>query len=135
MAGSVSDRLRIKAGMRVLTLSPFPGFSDLLDPLPPGVTVNTAADGLYDCVLLFVRSRAETDQHSLTAARAVKPGGLLWTCYPKLTSKLKADITRDHGWDMLTGAGWAGIAMISIDDTWSAMRWRPADLVKRKGSA
>lgn len=135
MAGSLSDRLRIKAGMRVLLLNPFPGFSDLLDPSAAGFSVDTAPVGQYDCVVLFVRSRAEADQHSPTAASAVKPGGLLWTCYPKLTSKLKGDITRDQGWDALIGAGWAGIAMISIDDTWSAMRWRPAESVKRKSNA
>ena len=32
---------------------------------------------------------------------------------------------RDHGWDPLTAAGWEVVSVVSIDDTWSALRFRP----------
>lgn len=52
--------------------------------------------------------------------------------YPKKSSKVKTDLTRDIGWDVVTDVGWTGIAQVSIDDTWSATRFRPADDVGRR---
>ncbi len=88
--------------------------------------------GVYDCVILFVRNAAEADRDSAAATAAVKPGGLLWTCYPKVSGSIKTDITRDKGWDALVAAGWRGIASIRIDETWSAVRWRPEADVRSK---
>jgi hypothetical protein len=57
----------------------------------------------------------------------VEPGGMLWLTYPKLTSKLKTDISRDSINLFAQQNGWTGIAMISIDDNWSALRLKPVD--------
>ncbi|HYO89253.1 MAG TPA: hypothetical protein VER79_11430 [Candidatus Limnocylindrales bacterium] len=67
------------------------------------------------------------------AILAVKPGGVFWACYPKLTGEIKTDITRDKGWDALTGAGWRGVAQVSVDGTWSALRFRPETDIKPRG--
>jgi hypothetical protein len=61
----------------------------------------------------------------------VRPDGLLWICYPKKSSKAATDLTRDVLWDMVKGYGVVGVSLISIDDVWSAMRFRPADQVGR----
>lgn len=90
--------------------------------------------GQYDYVQLFVTGSEELATYGPKALEAVNPEGLLWMCYPKGSSKIKTDLHRDKGWDLLTSAGFEGIAMISIDDTWSAMRFRPASLVKSSGS-
>jgi hypothetical protein len=45
-------------------------------------------------------------------------------CYPKKTSSLKGDLSRDEGWGKLIDAGYEGVAMVSIDDTWSAFRFK-----------
>jgi len=56
----------------------------------------------------------------------------LWFCYPKKTGKIKTDISRDIGWDTVAKLGYEGIRAISIDDTWSGMRFRPREEIKRK---
>jgi hypothetical protein len=48
--------------------------------------------------------------------------GLLWVTYPKGTSRIKADINRDSINDFAKSIGLQGVAMISVDDTWSALR-------------
>jgi len=53
----------------------------------------------------------------------------LWISYPKRSSKVETDITRDVGWDVVYKAGLEGVTQIAIDDTWSALRFRPADRV------
>lgn len=66
------------------------------------------------------------------AVEAVKPEGVLWISYPKGSSKIKTDISRDKGWDSVKAMGFVGVSMISVDDTWSAMRFRPVELTKRR---
>ncbi len=47
-----------------------------------------------------------------------------WAAYPKKTSGIDTDITRDHGWEALNAAGLRPVRQIAIDDTWSALRFR-----------
>lgn len=61
--------------------------------------------------------------------RYLKPDGMFWISYPKQTSKVKTDLNRDILWKLMEKHGLAGVAMISIDNVWSAMRFRPADKV------
>ncbi len=48
----------------------------------------------------------------------------LWCAYPKKSSGIKSDITRDSGWDYLTDNGLEIVSIISIDETWSAVRFK-----------
>ena len=52
----------------------------------------------------------------------LKPKGLLWITYPKGAAKIKSDITRDRIWRYAKTGGLDGVAMVAVDDTWSAMR-------------
>jgi predicted transport protein len=47
--------------------------------------------------------------------------------YPKTSSGIKTDLTRDVGWKIVEDAGWRGIAQVAIDETWSATRFRPSE--------
>lgn len=118
-------KLGLKPGMQAAILNAPPGYTELLGQLPEGVTLAERLDGLFDLVQLFVKGRSELERHAPAAIAAVKPDGLLWICYPKITSRLKSDITRDHGWEVVSAAGWGGVSMIAIDETWSAMRFKP----------
>jgi hypothetical protein len=101
-----------------------------LGELPEGVEVAAQPEpGSCDLVHLFVSSRMELEERAPQVLEAVKHAGFLWISYPKKTSKIKTDIHRDAGWDVVKNAGWEGIALISVDDTWSAMRFRPSDLI------
>jgi hypothetical protein len=61
----------------------------------------------------------------------MKPGELLWATYPKGTSKVKTDINRDIIASYVRTIGLVGVAMISIDDTWAALRLRPIKATDR----
>ena len=47
---------------------------------------------------------------------------------------MKTDITRDRGWEPVTAGGLRPVTQIAIDETWSALRWRPIELVKSRTS-
>jgi hypothetical protein len=122
---SLTKKLVLKPGYRVLLLNAPAGYPALLGELPPGATLEENPAGQYDLVQAFVKSKAEAEALWPTAVEAVKPGGVLWMTYPKKTSAIKTDINRDSGWESLKAAGWNTVAAVAIDATWSALRFRP----------
>jgi hypothetical protein len=128
----LAKKLGIQPGHKILIIHPPGGYKLLLEPLPGGVQVMLGGAGLFDGVQCFVGSQAEVESRAPAALVAAAPGALVWFCYPKKSSKIKTDISRDVGWDSLRAAGWEVVAVVSIDDTWSALRCRPAGEVKSR---
>ncbi len=128
-------KLQLKPGLRVLFLNPPQGYVESLGPLPDGVTVVDGPTGTLDFVQLFVRDTAELTAFAPAALQAIRLDGVLWITYPKQSSKVKTDITRDRGWEPVTAGGLRPVTQIAIDETWSALRWRPIDLVKSRTPA
>ena len=91
---------------------------------PPIITVSTSYTGASaDVIQLFVDSRAELeDTLALAKAALSGPKGSLWVTYYKGTSKIKTDIHRDSINAYAHTLGLEGVAMVSIDDDWSALR-------------
>jgi len=122
---ALANKLHIKPGHRVLVLNAPDDYLDLLGPLPDGATLVKSGGKDLDFVQVFVNDIAELERLAPRAIQAVKSDGLLWFCYPKKSSGAATDLSRDVGWDSVTGAGLEGVAQISIDDTWTGFRFRP----------
>jgi hypothetical protein len=115
------------------------GYLARLTPLPEGATM--VDQGPADWVQVFVRNKAEVDALAPRGIEAVRREGVLWLCYPKGGAKaaglggVKVDINRDNGWDVVLMTGWGPVASVSIDDRWTALRFRPeADVQRKSGS-
>ena len=122
---SLVKKLQIKGDMRLLVLNAPAGFLAMLDPLPAGASVVTSGDGPFDVVHGFARDAEELVRVVPVALAALKPGGMLWFAYPKGSSGIPTDLSRDVGWSALTARGWEGVRQIAIDEIWSALRFRP----------
>jgi hypothetical protein len=126
-------KIGIKPGHRVLILYPPQGFVEMLGTLPEGAMMSTQAEGQqYDVVVAFTTDKAEVDSRAPQAIESLKPGGVLWFAHPKKSGKIKTDISRDVGWDVVRAEGLETVATISIDDTWSGVRFRPSEAVKSR---
>lgn len=79
--------------------------------------------------LVFINSNKEYLNFLHNQLKNVAPDSVLWFAYPKGTSKIKTDINRDT--IRVTGEQFniTTVTAISIDDTWSALRFRPIDRV------
>jgi hypothetical protein len=71
-------RLRIKAGHQVLILNSPDGYAEAFGPVPDEVEVAVNPDGVFDCVHLFVKEKAQLDRLAPVALESAKPDGLLW---------------------------------------------------------
>jgi len=126
---TLTQKLGMQPGQRVLVLNRPPGHSDRLAPLPEGIVLEEVPVGKYDFVHLFVKDQAELEQLGPSALESVEYDGILWISYPKQSSKVKTDLTRDMGWDVVARAGLRPVTQVSIDETWSALRYRPIERV------
>ena len=86
-------------------------------------------EGKYDFVHLFVTDGAELERLGPVALQSVTYDGLLWISYPKRSSKVETDLSRDVGWEVVANAGLRPVTQVSIDATWSALRFRPFEQV------
>lgn len=133
MANSISDKLKIKPKFTLLTMNAPAEFKKGLQGLPAGVKItDTGKD--YDQVHWFVFNKAQMEKEMSKVMKLVKPEVIVWVYYPKGTSKLQTDLTRDKGWDCLLAEGdkltW--ISLISFDDTWSVFGFRAKTEADRK---
>jgi hypothetical protein len=129
MATALAQKLQIKPGQHLAVFNAPEGYLAPLAAELAGITVAGDATGASDAVLLFVRTLEEAARRAPDAIRAVGAEGLLWIAYPKGTSKVKTDVNRDRLWQALEPTGWRPVRQAALDDTWSAMRFRPADQV------
>lgn len=93
-----------------------------------GVAVARAAKvpvtGAYESVLLFVQRRQQLEQEAPLAVSLLKPGGLLWIAYPKKSSGIETDLTRDEGWRALAALEYEPVRQVALNAIWSALRFR-----------
>jgi hypothetical protein len=113
----LSGKLQIKPGQSAAVLNPPPGL------VLPGVPVAaSAADA--DAVIAFVTRRDDLDSAG-PAVAAARADRLAWIGYPK-GGQLGTDLNRDRLAAALASQGVQPVRQVSIDGTWSALRFRPA---------
>lgn len=122
-------KLRLQPGQRALILDAPAGYLAALGELPEGVTVatETAGEASFEFVHVFVRDSAHWRQIGPAASAAVVYDGIFWVSYPKRSARVDSDLSRDLMWELVEGM--RPVTQISIDDTWSALRFRPAERV------
>ena len=122
-------KLRIQPGQRLLILNPPPGYVESLDPLPEGAQLVAATAREVDFCHLFVANSAQLAELLPIALAACKYDGLFWISYPKKSSKVESDLSRDSFWELPGETGLRPVTQISIEETWSALRFRPGERV------
>ena len=121
----LARKMKLKPGQRVALVKAPEGYLKEINPLPAGVEVAEKLQGQFDRVQIFVKNKAELDKLLPKVVRALKPDSLLWISYPKGTSKIQTDLTRDKGWDSLQKTNLKWVTLISVDEMWSAFALRP----------
>ncbi|HEY6073736.1 MAG TPA: hypothetical protein VIV15_10165 [Anaerolineales bacterium] len=115
--------MKRKAGARAAILHAPPGYEAAAFPgLDPAAA---SLRGTFDWIQFFVRNKAELDQLAPRAFKALKPSAILWISFPKGSSKIQTDLTRDRGWDVVRSLDLKWITLISVNETWSAFAFRP----------
>ena len=122
---SILTKLGFRPGMRTCLVN----VPDEAAPLMAEAAACAAADP--DWLIGFAPDKAGIDDLAQTLIPHYRRGGCLWLCYPKKSGAVKTDISRDIGWEKVFAAGLLPVMQISVDDTWSALRWRQKDEIRK----
>jgi hypothetical protein len=118
-AVELEKKLQLTVGQPLETLHVPDGVSTAVDHLPTA-TANVEGSAL----LVFVNDRATLEQNRLRIVDAVKAGRTTWVSYPK-GGQLGTDLNRDSLAALLAESDVQPVRQISVDDVWSALRFRP----------
>lgn len=119
----LARKMKRKAEARAAVIHAPEGFEAAAFPdLPPAAST---LHGHFDWIQIFVQNRAQLDELAPKAAQALKPDSILWISFPKGSSKIQTDLTRDRGWERIRRLDLKWITLISINETWSAFSMRP----------
>ena len=120
---SLAKKMKRKPGARTAILHAPAGYEAAAFPgLEPAAS---SLNGLFDWIQIFVQNKAELDKLTPKAAKALKPESILWITFPKGSSGIQTDLTRDQGWEAIRSLELKWITLISVNETWSAFSLRP----------
>lgn len=101
-----------------------------LEPITVLREVNTKVNVPFS--IGFAMTQSECDRISMTIATVADGDSLVWLAYPKSSSrKYKCDFNRDTGWTVIGKAGFEPVRQVSIDEDWSALRFRRTEYIQR----
>jgi hypothetical protein len=122
-------KLRIKPGQRIALLHAPEGYRQWLGELPENNVVEENSIGQFDMIQAFFTHKADLDAQVAELKRALAGQAILWVAYPKGGAKAKkeTDLNRDILAAFLREKGLEAVAQISVDETWSALRFKPVN--------
>ena len=118
----LAKKLKLQPGLRAAVLNPPDGY---LKELKHDSDISQKLNGQFDWIQVFAKNKKELDALAPKAISALKPASILWLSFPKGSSKLQTDLTRDKGWGILHGVDLKFITLISVNENWSAFALRP----------
>ncbi|MGR6317567.1 hypothetical protein Q2K19_05090 [Micromonospora soli] len=118
---SVASKLQIKPGQHIVVLRK-PDEVEIEGTSSAAVAEVAAADG----AVVFVTAAADLATSEVEAVLDLaRRDALAWVAYPK-GGQLGTDLNRDRLAAALSQRGVQPVRQISVDATWSALRFRPA---------
>ena len=123
---NLQKKLRILGDQRIALLYAPEGYLSILGTLPESVDLQFTIEGVLDLDIVhaFYTQLSKLQSDASDLVKSFREDGILWISYPKLSAKTDSDLNRDIIWQEMLGFGVNAVAQISIDDVWSAIRFK-----------
>jgi len=87
-----------------------------------------------DFALVFAVSQNQLKCILADVLPSLQPDAKLWIAYPKLTSKIASDLSRDASWTFIGNYGYESVRSVALDNVWSAIRFiKPSGKERARG--
>lgn len=121
----LSQKLKAKPGVAAVINPP----KDILGEfksLKPAAAITAGAKECFDFVLLFSVNSKDLEPAWKRIVPALKADAVFWVAYPKKGSGIPSDLAgmSSGGWTVHAGSPWQPVAMASINDTWTGVRFK-----------
>ena len=125
MISPTLKKLRYKPGARVCVVGAPAAFEAQLAAATDLARQEKLGKDL-DLVQAFFTRRAHLERDVSRLKAALGDRGLLWVCYPKAKA-LGTDLSRDVVRQTVAEAGLQTVALVAVDEVWSALRCKRVD--------
>jgi hypothetical protein len=126
-------KLNLKAQAEIIVLNAPDSLEGEIAKLS-GVTAHRSIReiDILSFALAFVTTLAEIETLTPQITQKALGDAVIWFAYPKASSrKYNCEFNRDTGWQALGDAGFEPVRQVSIDDDWSALRFRRVEYIKK----
>lgn len=127
----LAKKMKLKSGLKAAIIN---APENYVDTVKHDTALSPTLNGKFDWIQIFVRNKTELDALAPKAAKALRPESILWISFPKGTSKIQTDLTRDKGWEVLQKLDLKWVNLVSVNYTWSAFALRPYKEGEKKQS-
>jgi CheY-like chemotaxis protein len=113
----LEQKLGLTGSATVRLLDAPPDFADKIEEA-------RRTDGPADLVIFFARSVGDLEDELSSALDSVAEGGSIWIAWPKGGTGARGELTQLAVRERAMAAGWVDYKVASLDDTWSALRFK-----------
>ena len=128
-AAEVFKKLRLDKALTILIVNAPSEYIAVLDGIKYDTKPLKKKEGSYDFVQVFASTQSELEKLVQAVSKSGSYDCVFWACYPKGSGKIKSDIKRETVWIAFDLIGLQAVTQVAIDETWSALRGRPAEIV------
>jgi len=118
----LAKKLGIKEGYRVRTSGAPSDYLELVNPVPPNVTISSSISKRIDLWHIFTKSYSELQSKLPTLMSAIQPDGTIWVSWPKKSSGVPSTVTEDSIRKIALPLGLVDVKVCAIDEIWSGLK-------------
>lgn len=119
----LARKLGIKEGFKAVFVNQPTHYFTLFEQLPSITEVKNPEEGSIDFIHLFCKSSQEFERQSIELKKLLKKSGMLWVSWPKGSSGIETDLSRDPIRNYLLSKGLVDVKVCAIDEHWSGLKF------------
>jgi len=119
----LAKKLGIKEGFDICLINTPKHYFKLFSDLPEVNVVKNPKRESIDFIHLFCTTTSEFEEQSLKSKAFLKKTGMLWVSWPKGSSKIDTEISRDPIRDFLLINGLVDVKVCAVDADWSGLKF------------
>ena len=126
----VAKKLQIKPNSHWLFINTPEDYLAYIEPLPDGVQTSFEITGPCDGVQLFARNSSELAAILEHIQPALTLNTIIWITFPKKNTAIPTDLETMSSWAEAGKYNLRPVASAAINQTWTALRFKPEEQVK-----
>lgn len=120
---SLKEKLGLKASQSILVVMEPKDYWQLLGQLPSRVKIIEDDRSSADLIHAFASKKITVEDYFASLKPRLKPDGSMWISWPKGSSGVKTELNENAIRDLGLKAGLVDVKVVSIDNTWSGLKF------------
>jgi hypothetical protein len=120
---SLVEKPGIKDGFAVSIIGAPKNYAITLGKLPSEVKQSKKLRGPLDFLQFFCSKRSRLEANFQALKQALTPGGMLWVCWPKVSSGVPTDLTENVVREIGLRNGLVDVKVCAVDEIWSGLKF------------